>query len=377
MFGPIFKPRGVDIWDNSFIDIMVGLKDQLLADASLFAWIAAFFASVGGIIVTVRTCSGIMNGREFNLWELLKPIVIIIVCRNFVIVPRVLDIIPNTVTVITTDIIKSKTPDNKTFLVNLFQKLAEEENKETGKNMKGIDPNGVYTAEGVGGAVMSPSFGSDDLSAAAASSNDASLSGSRVFEDSSKNEKRFFDSLGKFLTSFFGALAQSFIAQLAQGFTALMDFVFPCVIGVSQVMLAILALLGPFSLSFTAFPGLSGFRSWVVKYLHLSLWMPIAYILYFVYNEGISLLSKVRFDIGDVLTSGGGIVTAILLFNIVVLINIFRIPTMANNIVEASVNSGLGGTPGYLMNKAKWLLNRTGVGRTINAARTITSGPKP
>ena len=330
--------------NSSFVQVMIKMKEMVIHEATPMFDIAGIIACIGGIITTVRVCAGIMNGRQFSVWEIIKPLVVIALCFDFSLVTRLLDIVPNGVSKIATEMcVKNRKEDTvNANLKAMFVNLAKAENEQEEKNTKKFSPNSKT------GQTAIAELGNDFIGPTIESSSVAQDNSERIVVQVTNDDgrKNFFQKCAGFLKSAWGVVNDSLTANVCQWACGVMNLVFPIVIGVAQIMLAILAFLGPFALAFCNFPGLGGFKTWVVKYIHTSFWMPVTSILYFINIEGMEMLLSMRVTAGtldETLSQLGGQVTAMLIFKVVMLFAVFKVPTYANYVVDSAISSGLGG----------------------------------
>lgn len=108
---------------------------------------------------------------------------------------------------------------------------------------------------------------------------------------------------------------------------------------VSSFMILILTILGPIAFAFAIFDGFQqGLVSWIARYIHLSLWLPVANILQV-------MLNSIEIHICNAQTlaiqSGEGADTwFIIIFYIIGLVAFTTVPTVSGWIVEAGGGGG-------------------------------------
>lgn len=136
------------------------------------------------------------------------------------------------------------------------------------------------------------------------------------------------------------ALQQWFMKTLKEFLQWLMEVAKLILYTVASFMLLIMTLLGPVVFAFAIFDGFQqGLVSWIARYIHLSLWLPVANILQVMVNSIEIHMSNLQIAS----LNGGGddaSVWFMIMFYIIGLIAFTTVPTVSGWIVEAGGGGG-------------------------------------
>ncbi|WP_417145859.1 conjugal transfer protein TraJ [Porphyromonas sp.] len=136
------------------------------------------------------------------------------------------------------------------------------------------------------------------------------------------------------------ALQQWFMKTLKEFLQWLMEVAKLILYTVASFMLLIMTLLGPVVFAFAIFDGFQqGLVSWIARYIHLSLWLPVANILQVMVNSIEIHMSNLQIAS----LNGGGDDASIwfmIMFYIIGLIAFTTVPTVSGWVVEAGSGGG-------------------------------------
>lgn len=136
------------------------------------------------------------------------------------------------------------------------------------------------------------------------------------------------------------ALQQWFMKTLKEFLQWLMEVAKLILYTVASFMLLIMTLLGPVVFAFAIFDGFQqGLVSWIARYIHLSLWLPVANILQVMVNSIEIHMSNLQIAS----LNGGGDDASIwfmIMFYIIGLIAFTTVPTVSGWVVEAGGGGG-------------------------------------
>ena len=136
------------------------------------------------------------------------------------------------------------------------------------------------------------------------------------------------------------ALQQWFMKTLKEFLQWLMEVAKLILYTVASFMLLIMTLLGPVVFAFAIFDGFQqGLVSWIARYIHLSLWLPVANILQVMVNSIEIHMSNLQIAS----LNGGGddaSVWFMIMFYIIGLIAFTTVPTVSGWVVEAGSGGG-------------------------------------
>lgn len=136
------------------------------------------------------------------------------------------------------------------------------------------------------------------------------------------------------------ALQQWFMKTLKEFLQWLMEVAKLILYTVASFMLLIMTLLGPVVFAFAIFDGFQqGLVSWIARYIHLSLWLPVANILQVMVNSieiHMSNLQIASLNGG----SGDASIWFMIMFYIIGLIAFTTVPTVSGWVVEAGGGGG-------------------------------------
>ena len=136
------------------------------------------------------------------------------------------------------------------------------------------------------------------------------------------------------------ALQQWFMKTLKEFLQWLMEVAKLILYTVASFMLLIMTLLGPVVFAFAIFDGFQqGLVSWIARYIHLSLWLPVANILQVMVNSMEIHMSNLQIAS----LNGGGDDASIwfmIMFYIIGLIAFTTVPTVSGWVVEAGSGGG-------------------------------------
>ena len=140
---------------------------------------------------------------------------------------------------------------------------------------------------------------------------------------------------------------------------------------VSSFMLLILTLLGPIVFAFAIFDGFqASLVSWISRYIHLSLWLPVANILNLILNS--IEIEMCRMQLADFQSGKFGCSYAMIVFYIIGLVAFTTVPTVSGWIVEAG--GGGGGLTRNLTSGGSRLAGLAGARAGAVAGGAVTAG---
>lgn len=349
--------------EANLVNAMIGLKNQVISNTGALGSIAVSVAAIGAIVTTVKVFASIMNGQNFSVWQILKPLIVCVLCGHFALVTSTLDVVPNLLTVAISRLTTTEQANKNFSLVEKMLANGKEKqdaaDAEVQKNL-GIENNDgdnldekIENASAAG--VVTPSS-----STTSGEEMSELKDAQQIAADDAKSKKdRGFG--GRLLDQMFGFFLDNIAGMLCRLFTFLMKIIVPFIVGGAQVYLAVLAVLGMFALAFSNFPGLGGFGRWVSRYMHTAFWMPSIYLVNYLFHLGLVFLtSNVEYlaTLEGITTRAG----AIALYSAICLYMCFQVPTIASYVVESA---GVGA--GALGNKA------VNAGKAI--VRTMAGGP--
>lgn len=271
------------------------------ANLSNYMTLACSLGALGALLyISYRVWRSMANAEPVDVFPLLRPFVLGLLIMNFTWVTSFMDSIVGAIQQSTEAVAESNRSELEQ--ARLALKNAEDQEIERKQKEREAEQADKGTFEKIGDAISDPLSMID------------------------------WDTMWYNLESWFIGLLREFLMWV-------MECAKLILYTVSSFMILILTILGPIVFAFAIFDGFqAGLVSWLARYIHLSLWLPVANILQVMLNS--IEIQMCNAQVAAISSDKGGDTWFMILFYIIGLVAFTTVPTVSGWIVEAGGGGG-------------------------------------
>ena len=307
-------------------DIMDDIQRKtILSGGSEFYHLACALGSLFCAAYLVYISGRILQGGySWRPWDILKPVVILLLIQNFGLVTGVVD---GTIGTVCKGIAAYTGESYSWDLVDNFRKEMDEWTPEDPQMLEqDLQDSAEADADGEGGFL--------------------GISLPKVEEMLEQVKKWLFDSFKAFL----GINASFGYSLLAQCIATLAEWLGYIILIFSKIYLLVLAFIGPFVFSISIIPTFhQGIGQWVARYIQISFWYPILQVINLVYTQFVShipdMIASAQ-DLDTLMTMNTMSSLLLLFVSIAVICMYFAIPKVAAWLIQSTGSNNAHGNAG-------------------------------
>lgn len=338
---------------SNVISTLESMRSSLVGNK--LGGVASIAAAVAGILCAIamlRISHDYLQGRGITLWQVIRPIVLLLFCCNFG--TFVLGPIHSICRLMTNGMASQASTESAAFSYQVGKLMSAEldasiaganntlaqldQGGEQGSTPANEDNPGFWSGL-FSGSILG---GAKDVAVGIISDN--------VGNFLKKIWQRFMSWVYTFINLMIGCIKTSFhifvdlplFAVIVPLLVSLLMFIMKIVILGQQIMcyttLTLLSLLGPFALAFSIMPGFEHtFRSWIARYIQVAFWIPVGQLVMWINYWMLDFMTGLcaGYDLG------GKYVVLVALF--VSIFNILQVPKIAGYVIESAGDGGVGG----------------------------------
>lgn len=346
---------------SGVISTLEAMRSSLVG--SKLGGVASIAAAVAGVLCAIamlRISHDYLNGRGITLWQVIRPIVLLMLCCNFG--TFILGPVHSICRMMTNGMANQASTEAVNFSYQVGRLMSKELDasiaaaNRTLNDLNAIEDDGGGSGSGGDDTGWLDGLLTGDTASAAASwlgglkDKAVGLIGDNVTNFLKRLWHRFMSWVYSMITTYVTMIKTEFhlfvdlplFAVIIPLLVSILLWIMKVVMLGQQILcystLTILSLLGPFSLSLSIMPGFEHtFRSWLARYIQVAFWIPVGQLImwinYWMLDYMIGLCEG--YDLG------GKYVVMVALF--VSIFNILQVPKISAYVIESGGDGGVSG----------------------------------